>query len=124
MNNTILIGNLVKDPSIRYTQEGKAVCDFTIAVARPFNRDEADFIRVVTWGKTAENCAKFLKKGSKCAVNGWIKTGSYEKEGRTIYTTDVMANQVEFLSKPKSEDSTSIDSDTDLSDLGQEVLPF
>ncbi len=118
MNSVVLVGNLTKDPVLRYTPESKAVADFTLAVPRTFNREETDFIRVVTWGKQAENVANFLKKGLKCAVQGSIQTGSYvDKNGVTRYTTDVVANQVEFLSK-KADASQSVSSNTNISELG------
>lgn len=106
MNHVILIGNLTKDPELRYTQSQTAVCRFTVAVndrAKNPNsgewEDTPSFIPVIVWGRLAENCDKFLSKGRKVAVNGRIKTGSYtNKEGRKVYTTDVVASNVEFLS--------------------------
>ncbi|MCF0144293.1 MAG: single-stranded DNA-binding protein [Firmicutes bacterium] len=103
MNSVVLIGNLARDPELRYSTgaNGTAICRFTIAVNDGFGeRKRTDFIPIVVFGKTAETCDRFLKKGSKVCVNGRIQTGSYEKEGRTIYTTDVIANNyggVEFL---------------------------
>ena len=103
MNSVVLIGNLTRDPELRYSTgaNGTAICRFTIAVNDGFGeRKRTDFIPIVVFGKTAETCDRFLKKGSKVCVNGRIQTGSYEKEGRTIYTTDVIANNyggVEFL---------------------------
>lgn len=103
MNSVILIGNLTKDPELRYSGENP-ICRFTLAVndrRRGPNGDWVDdpsFIPIVVFGKQAENCDKFLEKGRKCAVNGKIKTGSYEKQdGTKVYTTDVIANNVEFL---------------------------
>ncbi len=119
MNSVVLVGRLTKDPVLRYTPDNnRAVADFTIAVDRAFKRDEADFIRIVTWGKQAENVANYLSKGSRCAVQGSIQTGSYvDKNGVTRYTTDVVANQVEFLSK-KSDTGQNVSGNTDLSELG------
>lgn len=100
MNVTILIGRLTKDPELRYTPETQnAVCTFTLAVDRPMSRDrQADFIRITVFGKQAENCAKFITKGKQVAVEGRIQTGSYRNQnGDTVYTTDVIANRVEFL---------------------------
>lgn len=99
MNNVVLIGRLTKDPEITYTQNGKAVCKFTLAISRQ-GSGEADFIRIITWNKVAENCNKYLAKGSQVGIQGRIQTGSYKnKDGQTVYTTDVIANNVEFLSK-------------------------
>ena len=102
MNNVSLIGNMTKDPDLRYStgNEPTAVCRFTIAVNDGYGeKQRTSFIPIVVFGKTAENCDKYLAKGKKVAVNGRIQTGSYEREGRTIYTTDVIASNVEFLSQ-------------------------
>ena len=100
MNNWVGIGNLVRDPEVRQSGEGKSVCRFTVAINDGWGeRKETSYIPVVCFGKTAENCGRFLAKGSKVAVNGRIKTGSYTKQdGTKVYTTDVIANNVEFLS--------------------------
>lgn len=108
MNNVSLIGRLTKDVELRYTSNGKAVANFTLAVNRPFQNQkgdyEADFIRTVVWGKSAENAANYLKKGSKAGVVGRIQTGSYEKNGQRFFTTDIVAEHVEFLdSKPNGQ---------------------
>ena len=107
MNQVILIGNLVRDPEMKYTQAGLAVTRFTLALNRPKKDGQdqgADFISIVTFGKLAENCANYLAKGRKTAVAGRIQTGSYEdKDGKKVYTTDVIANSVEFLEWEKRE---------------------
>lgn len=108
MNSVILIGRLTKDPELGYTPSQTAVCKFTLAVDRPTKATEdktADFIRITVWSAQAENCNRYLHKGSKCAVQGRIETGSYkDRNGNTVYTTDVVASKVEFLdSKPKTE---------------------
>lgn len=103
MNSVILIGNLTRDPELRYStgQSQTAICRFTVAVNDGFgDKQRTSFIPIVVFGKAAENCDRFLKKGSKVCVNGKIQTGSYEKDGRTVYTTEVIANNyggVEFL---------------------------
>ena len=108
MNQVVLIGNLARDPELRYSTGANqtAICRFTIAVndrrRNPQTQtweDQASFIPIVVFGRTAENCEKYLAKGRKVAVNGRIQTGSYtNKEGNTVYTTEVIANNVEFLS--------------------------
>ena len=109
MNFVFEIGNLTRDPEMRQTQKGENVCTFTIAVNRR-NREEADFLNIVTWNGLAENCYRYLKKGRKVAVVGSIRTGSYEKDGRTVHTTDINASEVEFLSgKEKVQDDNSYD---------------
>ena len=102
MNSVILIGRLTRDPELVYTPGNQtAVTHFSIAVDRPTAQGkerQADFIRITVFGKQAENCDSYLHKGKQVAVNGRIQTGSYKnKEGQTVYTTDVIANNVEFL---------------------------
>lgn len=100
MNQVQLIGRLTKDPEVRYTPQQMAVANFTLAIDRPTGKDKekhTDFPRVTVFGRQAENCERFLKKGLLCAVSGSLQTGSYEKNGQTVYTTDVIANRVEFL---------------------------
>ena len=101
MNKWIGIGNLTKDPELSYTQNNNARCMFTLAINRPKRNGEdagADYIRIVTWNREAEICNQYLSKGSKCAVEGSVRTGSYkDKDGKTVYTTDIWANNVEFL---------------------------
>ncbi len=109
LNRIVLIGRLTKDPELRYTQSGKAVCTFTLAVDRPYlanngNR-EADFINIVVWNKTAENCAQYLAKGKLAAVDGRLQIRSYDgQDGQRRYVTEIIADNVRFLS-PKSEGS-------------------
>ena len=98
MNSTNLIGRLTKDLEIRYTGNGKAVVNFTVAVDRPFSRDKTDFIECVAWEKTAENMSQYLKKGSQVGVTGYITTRNYEnKQGQKVYVTEVLADRVQFL---------------------------
>lgn len=110
MNRAMLIGNLTKDPELRATGSGIAVCTFTLAVQRRFaNRDsqtrEADFIPIVVWRAQAENCAKYLHKGSQAAVCGSIQTRSYDApDGSKRYVTEIVADEVKFLSSPKQEE--------------------
>ncbi len=109
MNNVVLVGRLVGDPDLRYIPNGNAVSRFTLAIDRQLSKEKkqemesrnqptADFIRIVVWGRTAENCANYLSKGRLVAVQGRIQTGSYDdKDGKRVFTTDVVANNVEFL---------------------------
>jgi single-strand DNA-binding protein len=108
MNNVVLIGRLTRDPELRYIPSGTAVTRFSIAIDKGLSREKkqemesrnqptADFINIVVWGKVAENCANYLQKGRLVGIQGRIQSGSYEKDGRRVYTTDVVANQVEFL---------------------------
>jgi single-strand DNA-binding protein len=100
MNNIVLTGRLTKDPELRYIPESQnAVAAFTLAVDRPMSKEkQTDFIRVTVFGKQAENCERFLTKGRMCGIQGRLQTGSYKnKEGATVYTSDVIAERVEFL---------------------------
>ena len=100
MNSVNLVGRMTKDPELRYgAGEGNAVCKFTLAVNRRFNREEADFPRIVCFKKLAEIVAEYCTKGSQVAVTGSIRTDSYEKDGKRIYTTEVIADEVEFVGK-------------------------
>lgn len=107
MNQVILIGRLTKDPEIRYTSGTQmAVATFTVAIDRPVKSGEekkADFPRVTVFGKQAENCERFIGKGSLVGIHGRLQTGSYtNKDGATVYTTDVVADRVEFLDRRSS----------------------
>lgn len=105
MNVVALIGNLTRDPEVRYTNDRMAIASFSLAINRPPKRDGteggADFPRVTVFGKQAENCERFLHRGSKVGIVGKIQTGSYEKDGQRVYTTDIVADRVEFLGRPK-----------------------
>ena len=108
MNKIILIGRLTKDVDLRFTESGKAVANFTLAVDRPFKNQqgekEADFIRIVVWGKQAENCANHIGKGRLVAVDGRLQIRSYEgQDGDRKYITEVVAETVKFLDRPKEE---------------------
>lgn len=110
LNRTILIGRLTKDPDLRYTPAGVAVCQFTLAVDRPFTRDggerETDFIPIVTWRQLAETCANYLRKGRLTAVEGRIQVRNYENnEGKRVYVTEVIADNVRFLESSRQENT-------------------
>lgn len=106
MNSVVLIGRLTRDPEVAYTNNGTAITKLMLAINRP-RRDgqeqSADFIRVTVFGKQAETCERYLSKGRQTAIHGRIETGSYTKDGQTIYTTDVIADNVEFLGDKKTE---------------------
>lgn len=142
MNNVVLIGRLTRDPELRYTSSQMGVCHFTIAVDRPRSQTKeqsADFLRITVFGKQAENCERYLAKGRQVGVLGRIQTGSYKnKEGQTVFTTDIIANSVEFLGgvqagatkdgfKPNSEGDHSLMEDMDLPDefeTTKDDIPF
>lgn len=107
MNKVCIIGRLTQDPSAATLDSGHSYCRFTVAVNRPYSRDKeqtADFINVVAWDGLAQNCVKYIKKGSQVAVVGSIQTGSYEKDGIKRNTFDIRADSVEFLTTPQSSD--------------------
>lgn len=111
LNRVILIGRLTKDPELRYSPSGVGVTNFTLAVERPFKTNgekETDFINIVTFKKTAESCANYLSKGRLTAVEGRIQTRNYENnEGRKIYVTEIVADNVRFLESSKKNDQPS-----------------
>lgn len=102
MNKVILAGRLVRDPEVRYTQTGKAVASFTLAVNRRFVRNadqqQADFIPIVVWDKLAEICGNNLVKGSQILVEGRMQVRSYDaQDGSKRYVTEVVAQDIEFM---------------------------
>jgi single-strand DNA-binding protein len=97
LNSVTLIGRLTADPELRYTPSGKEVSEFTVAVNRPGKDSGADFIRVVAWNGTAKTTCEFKRKGDEIAIEGSIRTDSYEKDGQRVYTTKVWASRVHFL---------------------------
>lgn len=108
MNKVILIGNLTKDPELTTTNNGISLCKFTVAVPRRFagvdGEREADFLPVIVWRGQADNCYKYLKKGSKAAVCGSIQTRSYDgSDGTRRYITEIVADEVEFLSSRQAD---------------------
>ena len=108
MNASVLIGNLGRDPELKFIQgSGKAVCNFSIGVKRPYSQ-ETDWFDITVWGKTAENCAEYLTKGSKVCVQGYFYNDQWEKDGQKRIKTRFNASTVEFLSK-KSETTQSND---------------
>ena len=136
MNKIILLGRLTRDPEVRYTSTGKVVCQFTLAVDRPFanqeGQREADFIPVVIWGKQGETCGNYLTKGQRALVEGRLQIRSYDgKDGNKRWVTEVIADRFEFIERKatKVSDSaaptSSMDSfGTNVPLLSDEELPF
>ena len=100
MNSVQLTGRLTRDPEVRYTDGGLSIARFTLAVNRRFKQEngpDADFIRCIAFGKTAEFIEKYFSKGRKMDMNGRIQTGSYQnQDGATVYTTEIIVENVEF----------------------------
>ena len=117
MNKVILVGRLAQDPEVRYTQSGKAVASFNLAVNRYGQKDSADFIPIVAWEKLAEVIGNNLKKGGQVLVEGIMQVRSYEtQEGQKRRVTEVIVQNVEFLGSKKSNESTP-------ESFGDEVFP-
>lgn len=109
LNRIVLIGRLTKDPELRYTAAGIAVGEFTLAVDRQVSKGEdrqADFIPIIVWRQLAETCANYLKRGRLAAVEGRMQVRNYEKEGRRVYVTEVIADNVRFLESAGKENSS------------------
>lgn len=114
MNKVILMGRLTKDPEVRYTQTGKVVTQFILAVDRPFKdadgNKETDFIPVVVWGKAAELVGNSCQKGHRLLIDGRLQIRSYEaKEGGKRWVTEIIANGVEFVERKSDKGGTSGD---------------
>lgn len=124
LNRIVLIGRLTKDPELKYTPSGKAVCTFTLAVDRRFEK-ATDFINIIVWNKMGEACANYLSKGKLAAVDGELHIRSYEtKDGRKATATEVVADQVRFLSPKTAEDGRSAPAFEPPPIIDSEDLPF
>ena len=106
-NKVLILGNLTRDPELRYIPSGQAVTTFTVAVNRTYlantgeKKEEVSFIRVVVWGRHAEVCNEYLKKGSSVFVEGRLQSRSWEaQDGTKRSTTEVVSQTVQFLGKP------------------------
>jgi single-strand DNA-binding protein len=126
MNKVILIGNLTRDPELSTIPSGTNVCKFSIAVNRKYagadGQRDTDFFNITAWRGLGENCAKFLKKGSKVCATGQIQTRTYEQDGVKKYAIDIIADEVEFLS-PKG-NSVGDTGDIALQPVTDDSLPF
>ena len=126
MNKVILVGRLAQDPDVRYTQGGKAVASFNLAVNRfgggSAQKESADFIPIVAWEKLAEICGNNISKGSKILVEGRLQIRSYEaQDGQKKRITEVVAQSVEFLGDKRNKSENN--SDVDYNSFGSEVFP-
>lgn len=129
LNRVVLVGRLTKNVDLRYTQNGKAVGNFTLAVNRPFKNasgeNEADFILCQAWGKQAENLANYMKKGSQVGVDGRIATRSYDNnQGQRVFVTEAVADNVQFLESKGGQQSTqqqNTDNNTNQSQQSQQM---
>jgi len=131
VNKVIIVGNLGRDPELRHTQNGTAVCNLSVATTRAYtNRstnervEETEWHRVTAWGKQAEHCAKYLRKGRQVYVEGRLQTRSYDdKEGAKRYVTEVVADAVQFLGGGEKQPAANADDYTP-SAPGDDDIPF
>lgn len=143
MNSVSLMGRLTRDPEVRYTANTQmANARFVVAVNRKLSKEKrqeaenngyptADFISCMAWGKTAENIGNYFKKGQRIAVSGHIQTGSYEKDGQRVYTTDVIVDSFDFVESNSSSSANTNQGYSNPADLGMSAqesfdsdLPF
>ena len=133
MNRVYLIGNLTRDPELASTTSGVSVCRFSLAVQRRFSNAEgereADFFNVVVWRAQGENCHKYLKKGSKCAVIGSLQNRSYDaNDGTKRNITEIVADEVEFLTTKNNLDASERQPEnkevSELEPIDDDSLPF
>ena len=130
MNKAILIGRLTRDPEVRYTSSNRAVCQFSIAVDRPFTNQqsgqrEADFINIVVWDKRAENVGKYMSKGRLVAVEGRIQTRNYDNnEGKKVYVTEVVADNVQFLESKNAVNTSNSSAFDNMPEPPMEKSPY
>ena len=110
VNQVVLVGNLGKDPDIRKLANGKAVCSLRLATNRKWKdqegklQEDTQWHTVTAWGGLAETCEKYLEKGRQIFVSGWIKNSTYEKDGQTKFSSEVVAEEIKFLGKREKEE--------------------
>ena len=125
MNKAFLVGNLTRDPELSTIPNGTAVCKFSIAVNRRFSNQEGtretDFFNIIVWRALGENCAKYLKKGSKVGIVGRIQIREYEQDGVKKYFTEIIADEVEFLTPKAGAGSGDM---ADMTPIADDSLPF
>jgi len=124
MNNVSLAGRMTRDCELKYTQDGKAIGNFTIAINKRYKKDEANFINCVAFGKTAELVAEYVKKGHLLGVAGSIETSSWEKDGQKHYRTEVAVDQITFLQSKGEGATTKETTNTTTKSEDTEEFPF
>lgn len=130
MNSVILSGRLTKDPIGQSTTSGTSIARFSLAVPRGKDKDgneQTDYPNCVAFGKTADLVEKYTAKGSKVMVQGSLRTGSYEKDGRKVYTTDVIVDRIEFMDSKKEEPKAAPkheQAEMDIDILEDDSIPF
>lgn len=133
INKAIIVGRVGKDPDTRYTQSGSAVTSFSVATSETWNdkqsgekRESTEWHRIVCWNKLAEICGKYVQKGSQVYVEGKLQTRSWEQDGVTRYTTEILASTVQFLGSRNQSQGSSVNSPPDPPEpiAGGEDVPF
>lgn len=127
MNRVDLIGRLTRDPELRQSQSGNFVCKFTVAITRfnPNGEDGTDFIGCTAFSKQAENLKKYVFKGNLIGIEGSIQTGSYDdKDGKKVYTTDVIVSRFEFLESKNSSGNSNNNFNQNFSKPSNDVSPY
>ena len=124
-NKAFLLGNLTRDPELRYTPQGNAVVNITIAINRKYKsgeemKEDVAFVPVVLWGKTAEIVNQYCNKGSPLLVEGRIQTRSYEKDNQKIYVVEVVGEHIQLLGQKKEEKTTEAEKTTEETWLEEE----
>lgn len=135
MNNVVLSGRLTRDVELKYLDNNNQVARFTLAVDKGLSKDKkeemesqgkptADFINCQAWGKIAENISKYTGKGLRVLVNGRIQTGSYEKDGQTIYRTDVVVSNIEYIDWENSNNNNNYQETQQYKPVNDSRIPF
>lgn len=137
VNRVILVGHLGRDPEVRFTPGGQSVCNFSVATTETWNdkdgqkQQRTEWVRIVVWGKLAELCGEYLKKGRQCYVEGKLQTREYEKDGQKRFSTEVVASTVVFLGGKdggtrggESTTPSRYPADMGMSEGGDDSIPF
>lgn len=138
LNKAIVVGNITRDPELKALTNGQDVCTFSVATNRQWTdkssgkkQEQVEYHNIVAYGKTAGNIAKFMKKGNQILVEGRIQTRSWEKDGKKFYRTEIVAESVQFGSKPRSSEDHQNEPEQNQEQLGSleddiraEDLPF
>lgn len=128
MNRVDLVGRLTRDPELRHTTSGRAVCQINLAINRTFTNQngerEADFINVVVWDKQAENVSKYVTKGRLVSVEGRLQTRNYDdKDGKKVYVTEVVANSVQFLGTSNNQGGSTYNEPNPFDNVSEPSMP-
>lgn len=127
LNRVMILGNLGKDPELKQIPSGLSVANLSVATTRKdaSGKEETEWHRVIVWGKSADAAAKYLHKGSSCFVEGRLRTRKYQKDGKDHFATEIMADNVQFLSSPRREEEKKVEDVDKIADaLDVLEIPF